>query len=196
LEIRSFMNEIGAHWYPVELDPHMVVQRELQNPGDPNCCFSRKFMSDYLGSRVGSVPREQVIGISEGLFELGHVMDWLAPQRDSIRRGRQDVDKALIERIKDHRSQHDADPNWLDQHFPAQPFNPTYPATFAYVNMVRLLVLEAKSYAMMPGDGIDFCQAIIGSAFSSVATLDKKWKRRVELMPKPNKLARVYYSLS
>ena len=47
---------------------------------------------------------------------------------------------------------------------------------------------------MMPGDGIDFCQAVIGAAFSSVATLDKKWKRRVEMMPKPNKLARIYYS--
>ncbi len=46
---------------------------------------------------------------------------------------------------------------------------------------------------MMPGDGIDFCQAVIGSAYASVATLDKNWKRRIEALPKPNGLAPIYY---
>jgi len=45
---------------------------------------------------------------------------------------------------------------------------------------------------MTPGDGIDFCQAVIGTAFSNFATLDKKWKRRIEMLP-PNNLARIYY---
>jgi hypothetical protein len=31
------------------------------------------------------------------------------------------------------------------------------------------------------------------SAFSSFAALDKHWKRRVEALPKPNGLARIYY---
>lgn len=55
------------------------------------------------------------------------------------------------------------------------------------------MVFEAKSCAMMPGDGIDFCQAVIGSAYASVATLDKNWKRRIEALPKPNGLAPIYY---
>ena len=46
----------------------------------------------------------------------------------------------------------------------------------------------------MPGDGIDFCQAVIASSDSCVATLDKHWKRRVESLPKPNGLARIYYA--
>jgi hypothetical protein len=40
---------------------------------------------------------------------------------------------------------------------------------------------------------LDFCHAVMASAFSSVATLDKNWKRRVEDLPKPNGLPRVYY---
>jgi hypothetical protein len=32
----------------------------------------------------------------------------------------------------------------------------------------------------------------MGSAFASVAALDKHWKRRVEGLPKPNGLARIY----
>jgi hypothetical protein len=46
----------------------------------------------------------------------------------------------------------------------------------------------------MPNDGIDFGQAVIGTAYASVATLDKHWKRRVDkILPKPNRLAKIYY---
>jgi len=41
---------------------------------------------------------------------------------------------------------------------------------------------------------MDFCHAVLAAAFASVATLDKHWKRRIEGLPKPNKLARIYYS--
>ena len=71
-------------------------------------------------------------------------------------------------------------------------FKPRFPATFTYVNLVRTLILESKSFQMTPGDGIDFCQAVIGTAFCNFATLDKKWKRRIEMLP-PNNLARIYY---
>lgn len=194
LEIRDFMDEIGPHWFPVELDPMLVTQRERQGEPSDKSCFSGDFLKGYLQSRVSSSPKERVMGVSEELFTLGHVMDWLAPQRASIARGKEKLDSALIEKIKDHRAKHEVDPGWLDKHFPALPFTPAFPGTFAYVNLVRVLILESKSFAMMPGDGIDFCQAVIGSAFSTFATLDKKWKRRMELLPKPNKLARIYYS--
>jgi hypothetical protein len=64
---------------------------------------------------------------------------------------------------------------------------------FAYVNLVRMLIVEARGYRLMPGDGMDFCQAVIASAYSSVAALDKHWKRRIDALP-PNGLAKVYCS--
>jgi hypothetical protein len=67
------------------------------------------------------------------------------------------------------------------------------PATFVYVNLVRTLILEAKSYQLKRGDGSDFSHAVVGAAFSSVATLEKQWKRRIEALPTPNRLARIYY---
>lgn len=42
------------------------------------------------------------------------------------------------------------------------------------------------------GDWMDFCHAVVACAFASFATLDKHWKRRVEGLPKPNRIARVY----
>ena len=48
-------------------------------------------------------------------------------------------------------------------------------------------------YKLKKGDGRDFSHAVMGSAFASVATLDKQWKRRIESLPKPNQCARIYY---
>jgi hypothetical protein len=62
---------------------------------------------------------------------------------------------------------------------------------FTYVNLIRTLIVEAKSRPLEKNDGLDFCHAVIGSAFSSFASLDTKWKRRVELLPK-NRLALIY----
>jgi hypothetical protein len=43
------------------------------------------------------------------------------------------------------------------------------------------------------GDGRDLCHAAaLGAAYGSIAALDKHWKQRVEPLPKPNELARVY----
>jgi hypothetical protein len=191
-DMRALLNELGSCWFAVELDPFEVTKREGR--GMPaGCCFCDRFLKDYLSAHWGEVPTGQIVGVSDDTFALGRVMDWLAPQRDSIARGKKELDTALINRIKGYRAEHDADPSWLDRKFPAIAFRPQIAATFTYVNLVRLLVLESKSFAMTPGDGIDFCQAVIGSAFASFATLDKKWKRRIEMLPRPNRLARIYY---
>lgn len=192
-EMRAFLNELGPCWFPVELDAYEVTKREAQGMPPDKSCFCDRFLKDYVASYCGSAPPGKIIGISEETFALGHIMKWLAPQRDSITRGKRELDEALIRRITGYRAESDADPSWLDRTFPVLPFHPKMAATFTYINLVRLLVKESKAFAMTPGDGIDFCQAVIGSAFASFVTLDRKWKRRVEMLPKPNSLAKVYY---
>jgi hypothetical protein len=59
---------------------------------------------------------------------------------------------------------------------------------------VRTLIVESKAFKLKKGDGVDFCHAVIASAFASFATLDRHWKRRVEALAKPNGLARIYYA--
>ena len=39
---------------------------------------------------------------------------------------------------------------------------------------------------------MDFCHAIVASSFANIAALDKKWKRRIEALPEPNNLAKIY----
>ena len=191
-EVRAFLEEIGPRWFPVELNPYMVVKRELSGKKADESCFSDKFMRDYLRYRAGNKPLTE--NISAEFFRLGPIMDWLAPQRDSITKGKADLDDKLIRNIKEHRARYEADPRWLETAFRRLTVCEAPPATFAYNNLIRTLILETKSYHLKRNDGIDFCQAVIGSAFSSFATLDKPWKRRIESLPKPNKLARIYYA--
>jgi hypothetical protein len=66
-------------------------------------------------------------------------------------------------------------------------FNPSRRALFAYVNLMRTLIFEA--IPLKEGDGMDFCHAVMASAFASFATLDKHWKRRVVSLSTPNSLA-------
>jgi hypothetical protein len=152
-------------------------------------------MKDYFSDRVANYPFNfgSIIDLSEQFFRLGPVLDWVGPQRDSIRKRMAALDAALIKRISEYSTEFERSPAWLDQRFPALPFNPSKPATFAYVNLVRNLIINAKAQPLKEGDGVDFCHAIMASAFASIATLDKHWKRRVESLPKPNDLARIYY---
>jgi hypothetical protein len=54
-------------------------------------------------------------------------------------------------------------------------------------------LISDSGYQMKKGDGIDFCHAVMASAFANFATLDKQWKRRVESLPQPNRGTRIYY---
>ncbi len=194
--VRTFLDQVGPHWFPVQLDPAMVVKRELDGGTPSENCVSWDFIKQYYAARTdGCSPGSGlVIDLSENFFRLGTVLlEWVVPQRESIRQGTAALDDALIKRIGGYRTEFERDPQWLDQNFPALPFNPSMPATFTYHNLVRSLIVDAKACKLKKGDGVDFCHAVLASAFASVATLDKHWKRRVEALPKPNKLARIYY---
>jgi hypothetical protein len=193
--VRILLDEIGAHWFPVEMNPFRVSERELAGASVDQSCIATEFMKQYFTARTtGYTPGSgRVISLSEDFYCLGPVVDWLAPQRESIRTNTANLDGALINKISQYRNEHERDPGWLDRTFPPLPYVESKPATFTYVNLVRTLILEAKSHQLKKGDGNDFCHAVIASAFASVATLDKHWKRRIEALPTPNKLARIYY---
>lgn len=190
---KIFLDEIGAHWFPVELDPNIVVKRERDGIGPAHNCLSERFLKDFLADRIrkNSGP---IIVLSADSFRLGAVLEWIAPQRDSLRKSLADLDEALIKRIDGYRDEFKRDPAWLDRAFPALPSHPSHPATFAYLNLVRTLIVEAsQGRKLKKGDGMDFCHTVIACGCASAVMLDKHWKRRVETFPQPNHIAPIYY---
>lgn len=195
--MRAFVDEIGPHWFPVELDPHICIDRERKLNDLAACCFSESLLKVFAATyikkfniNIADLPRV----LPADFFRLGLFMDWLAPQRQEIIESKKLFDTKLKNQIVEHRAKYENDPLWLELKFPELPFKSNCPATFTYVNLVRLLILESKSRVLMPNDGIDFSQAVIASAYASMATLDKHWKRRVMMLPRPNQLARIYYA--
>jgi hypothetical protein len=191
--VRVFLDEVGAHWFPVELDPAMAVERERMGVTPARNCLSERFFRDFFADRLRS-NSEKIIDLSPTFFRLGAVLEWIAPQRDSIRKSLVELDDALVRRVDEYRVNFETDRDWLDRSFPAVQSNPSKPATFAYINLVRTLILEAaKGRKLKKGDGLDFCHTVIACGCASAAMLDKHWKRRVEAFPQPNHIAPIYY---
>lgn len=181
---KAFLDALGPHWVPVELNPFKVIEREVNGVSRTESCLSPDFMNAYFRNRTAndSPGSGRIIDLSPNFFSLGAVLDWVA-QSESIRKRSAEFDEVLKNAVRDVRGK---------KRTPALAFNPSKPATFTCGNLLRTLVTEARAYQMKKGDGFDFCHAVMGSAFARVATLDKQWKRRIENLPKPNGLAHIY----
>lgn len=200
-QIQSFLSDLGAHWFPVEMDAKMVTDREIDvmfgtsvngsNLADSIAC--KKLVQDFFRDRLVTHAKGVLVDLSpDYFFDLGWFMEKLAPQRDSILAGKAKLDTILRERVLAHRKKYDHDPKWIDQAFPNVPFDPRFPTTFTYAHLMRLLISEAKSHQIVKNDGIDFGQAVVAPGITKFATLDKHWKRRIDQLPKPNNLAQIY----
>lgn len=191
--IRTFLDEIGPCWVPVELDTHAAARRELETGSTADACISTRFGKDYFNFRLNQCGRDRLFVCDESVFQLGAIFDWMLPQRESLRRGKRDLDDALITKIMTYAAQFKRDPAAFDASLPASPFKPGYATTFTLTQLTRSLVLDSKAFHLKKGDGTDYCHAIIAASFARAATLDKAWKRRIEALPKPNNLAKIYY---
>jgi len=199
-EIRSFLDDIGNHWFPVEFDPYVCLQREQESQNPINCMFSESLLKRFVATRIRRAPEIKIedlrLSLPSDFFRLGAFMDWLAPQRDDIKQRKADLGLRLRDQITEHWAEYKKNPTWLDTTFPQLPFNSARRATFVYVNLVRRLILEAKERTITLNDGVDFAQAVVATAYASIASVDKHWKRRVEMIlpkPKPSTLAALYY---
>src|SRR5581483_355012 len=196
-KMREFLDEIGPRWFPMEFDPYICLERERDKKDPTTCCFSDRLLKVFTATHIRRSPNIKIEDLPEALpadfFRLGLFMEWLAPQRQNIIEGKAQMGERLKDQILAHRAKYERDASWLEAKFPMLPFRTDCPATFVYINLVRRLILESKSRVLTSNDGIDFGQAVVASAYATVATLDKHWKRRVEILPKPSRLARIYY---
>jgi hypothetical protein len=187
--VKSFLQDIGPHWFPVALNATEVVMRELKGESPEGACVDEDFFKSYVVHQMRK--SEGKVSSPSDYLLLGAVMDWVGPQRASIDRGRKEMDEALRSKIDRYVQEYKRNKLWLDTKFPSVPFLPKLRAHFTYTHLIRTLVIEQA--AIKKNDGLDFCHTVIASAFSSFAALDKHWKRRVESLPKPNGLAHIYY---
>ena len=191
--VKAFLDDLGDHWYPIKMFRQSVLDREDRGEPRDKYCFDGELLNAYfINSTSEYVPGSgKVIDLSEGAFRLGAFVDWLGAQEEDIELCRE-MDEELKGGIRRLRDKAKNDPGWLDGVLPAFPFNPSRPVRFAHTNLFRSLISD-RGFQLKKGDGIDFSHAVMAAAISSFATLDRHWKRRVENLPKPNSVPRIYY---
>lgn len=192
LAVRSFLDEVGSHWIPAELDTVAIVHRERNGDKAPGTFISGQFLKDYVAVQMkGQIPSAgEIIDPSRDLLRLGALFDWLTPQRDSIQKGLRELDAVLVAKTAERKMKYKQNPEWLDEAFPVLKFRGDMPATFTQYSLMRDLIVG--KHTLKRNDGADFSHAIVASSFANIAALDKKWKRRIEALPKPNNLAKIY----
>lgn len=203
--VRAFLDSIGCHWVPLELRPWEVTRKEAAGDilGAP---ISGEFVNAYFQQRAYELSPggKKLLDLSaDKFFRLSSVVDWVKKQtmvdpltgaeKPKVLIDAANIDKNLRKLIASARTECDKDTSLLDQIYPETPFDSKCPATFAMANLMRMLVKEAKAFQLKKNDGLDFCHAILGASAAIIATLDKQWKRRIENLPKPNGLARMFY---
>jgi hypothetical protein len=193
IAFRHFLDDLGAHWCPIEFDVFKVMAREKAGAPRGDCCFAENLLTAFFDSRASdqSQTSAKIIDLSEQFFRLGTFVDWLAPRRDWFRDKREGLDDVLLNLIGPLRAKFKRNPGWLDAVLPQRQFDPSRAATFAFENLVRDLVSDC-GYQVKKGDGMDFHHSVMASGYATFATLDKHWKRRVENLPRPNTVARIY----
>ena len=190
----SFLDEIGPQWVPLVLSPWEVAEREAAGAG-PSAPISKRFIEAYFAQRAYELSPHgsRLLDLSaDTFFRLSAVAAWAARDSETTRKSAE-IDEAVRKRIVDERAAYEADPSALDRSLAPIPFDPTRPARFVLIHLLRTLVLEAKAYHLRPHDGIDLCHAVLAASYGQVVTLDKQWRRRVEGLPQPNRVATVYY---
>lgn len=193
--VRDFLNSIGPDWIPLELNPCCVVEKEQAGLVE-RAPVSDHFIEVYFQQRAYDLSPEgnKVLDLSaEKFFRLGTVLDWVQANRDNIRRDVLQIYEALRDRLSQLRADYDNNPTSLEELLPPVPFGERQAATFVWIHLQRILVVEAKAFQFKKNDALDFCHAVVAAGYGSLATLDRQWKRRVEQLPKPNNLARMYY---
>jgi len=189
--VSAFLDSVGPYWVPLEINPWCVVEKEQAGPVE-RAPVSERFIEAYVEERLS---REgNLVDLSaESFFRLGAVLEWVHEDRDTIRQNARNIDQALRGRLEQLRADYESDPASLNRCLPPIPFDERQPATFVWVHLQRMLVLDARAFQFRDNDGLDFCHAVLAAAYGSVSTLDRQWKRRVEQLPKPNNVARMYY---
>lgn len=193
--IRSFLHGVGRYWTPIELNPWVVAKREAEGILG-QAPVAKSFMEAYFQERAHDLSPDgcRVLDLSaDSFFNLTAVLDWAQENRGDIRRKAEEVDLVFCNHLKHLREDYDKNPSSLDSKVPSVSFDHQRPATFVLTHLLRMLVLEAKAFQFKKNDGLDFCHAVLSSAYGSMITLDKQWKRRVESLSWLDHRPRLYY---
>lgn len=191
--VKAFLKEIANHWFPVDLSVNAVCKKEEQGLTGADAFSAMDFARLVFAAQVQPrLANGEITHFSPDLFALDKFIEWLEVHKDRIWKDRSALDETLFRKVREYRSRQKLRASWVEGSFPEfVSFRGDKPAMFAYENIIRGFVMD-RGTQPKKGDGLDLSHAVLGSAYASFAALDGQWKKRIESLPRPNGLARIY----
>jgi hypothetical protein len=191
---RHFLDGVGPSWCPVESPGIMsVLKREAAGAGKTSCISNWFLERMFAVLNIVAHGEQRIELVPSSFFTLGTVIEWVQRHRDETQAVLRKQEQVFFSQIKTLRTLYERKPERFQEEIPRPSYDASRPATFAFWGLLRILIEELKGYQLKRGDLADLCHATIAASYGKFAALDKEWKRRVESLPKPNDLARVYY---
>ena len=134
-EIRSLLEEVGANWAPMTIDPmRILAAEEVSNPeGGVHPCVSAAFLGDP----------EFCQGLVEGGVSLVHCVDLTragAGRAVKSLSGGQEAE--MLRNLQEWRDAYRRDPSELDRKFPDVAFDSQRPMRTIYNGIARLTIRD------------------------------------------------------
>ncbi len=192
--VAAFLASVGRLWIPLEMNFLKVVDRERAGHHDAAPVWD-SFMKAFVEDRriQVAIPTTPSEAEADAFFDLGAVVAWSQDARDDLRQESEALSQSVRALVARLRAAYDRDRSSLDGRLPPIAFAPERRTEFVMTHLLRGLVVEAKARQFQKNDALDLCHAVMAAAFAGIAALDKAWKRRVSMLPRPCTVARVFY---
>lgn len=184
-ELRSFLGEIGPHWFPLTTSSDKVMEAQETDHDTQSGCFSEAFLSDpHFLSRLHT-----------GNLTLVHLVD-LTRGADGSALETADRSSEIAKALSSIRSKYAVDPKVLDTYWPALPFSSQAPMRPIYNAFMRLCVKQSFNLTKV-NHLRDLQHAIASVACAEMTLLDKHWTKQAREVQKqlkmPSDFVKIYW---
>jgi len=192
--VRDFLCEIGPLWLPFEMKFGSVLEREASGGAGPP--LSHRMAEHALlmtKGIVGTFPSPVAV---LDFVELERSADKSASASGPggwLRTQQGDLLDTLVAQVQSLHAKMEKEGVGIDKVLPPVAFHVDRRCAFVFNHLLRHLTLTARSHTLTLNDAMDFLHAVVAVGYCRVVALDKRWKERVESIPKPNDLGRVYF---
>lgn len=159
-KLKSFFENLGEHWFPLEVNPLLVIEREIDNKGAPPY-FDQQLITNYYPY------------IHEQSHSLSKVIDLISGERDRfdkcLARAHQfSVDLTQVRKLFQEKHPSINPDAYLVLHYDSA--NPT---SYSYNGLMRASI-EGK-LSLTGNDVVDIWHASTSLVYADIVVLDRRW---------------------
>ena len=173
-EVRSFLNEIGEQWFPIEINAVKVIERERNfTAGNDNPCFASDFLKAYYPHISGEPPSLRTV------CDLPQDSEINLACRENLEKIKKEIRPVLFR----WRSEE------LENHGHLR-FEPNRPTGYVLERFRRLF--QKETFTIDENDVLDFLHATVSVSYGDFVLLDKHWVDLVGKLKLPPDRVKVY----